>query len=184
MHTFFDLSTIERLLPLLRSIAPVNSLSSFNKAATLDELPTPRTATLDLPTERTSHFVLGDLDAQVSSLSTLRMNHHASELVIVRCPMVRLDIRCPALLNRKGSWVDGGYLRSGIVTLDIHGLVARNGQFKSTVPPTNPLRTTGDRSRPRIGAEADDNASVEWQKMILFFCRVPGKPLHSSRKLK
>ena len=82
--------------------------------------------------------------------------------------MVRLDIRCPAPPNRRGSWGDGAHLRSGIVTLDIHGLYASVKQPGEVA--AVPRRGAGQ------GA-AEPKASVEWQKMLLFFCRVPGKSL-------
>ena len=91
--------------------------------------------------------------------------------------MVRLDIRCPAPPNRRGSWGDGAHLRSGIVTLDIHGLCASVKQPGEVA--AIPRRGAGQ------GA-AEPKASVEWQKMLLFFCRVPGKslqPFHIRREL-
>jgi autophagy-related protein 2 len=78
--------------------------------------------------------------------------------------MVRLDIRCPAPPNRRGSWGDGAHLRSGIVTLDIHGLCATIKQPGEVAP-----RRMSERHA------SEPKASVEWQKMLLFFCRVPGE---------
>lgn len=86
------------------------------------------------------------------------------DLLILKCPMVRLDIRCPAPPNRRGSWGDGAHLRSGIVTLDVHGLSASIKQPGEVVVP----RRGGGQST------SEPKASVEWEKMLLFFCRVPG----------
>lgn len=80
------------------------------------------------------------------------------------CPMIRLDIRCPAPLNRRGSWGDGAHLRSGIVTLDIHDLNVRVAEDKP------------DAVRTRHSVDtASGGINVEFQKVILLFSRVPGK---------
>jgi hypothetical protein len=50
------------------------------------------------------------------------------------------------------------------VTLDIHGLCASVKQPGEVVVPR---RGVGQ-------STAEPKASVEWQKMLLFFCRVPG----------
>jgi len=115
--------------------------------------------------------VIDDLDAQASSVSTLQPITNGVDILVFKCPMVRLDIRCPAPPNRRGSWGDGAHLRSGIVTLDVHGLHA---SVKQPGGITAPRRGPGrDTSEPK--------ASVEWQKMLLFFCRVPGKSCTHTR---
>lgn len=83
----------------------------------------------------------------------------------LRCPMIRLDIRCPAPLNRRGSWGDGAHLRSGIVTLDVHDLNVRVAEDKpDDVRPHHP------------GTDAATGGiSVELKKIVLLFSRVPGK---------
>jgi hypothetical protein len=63
------------------------------------------------------------------------------------------------------AWISAAHLRSGIVTLDIHGLCASAKQPGEVVAPR---RGVGQ-------SAAEPKASVEWQKMLLFFCRVPGK---------
>jgi autophagy-related protein 2 len=76
--------------------------------------------------------------------------------------MIRLDIRCPAPLNRRGSWGDGAHLRSGIVTLDIHDLNVRVSEDK---PDT----------RRHLSPDASGGINVEFQKIVLLFSRVPGE---------
>jgi len=120
-----------------------------------------------VPIRRDTQYVLDDLDGQASSLSTLRAAQ-PKDLLIIRCPMVRLDIRCPAPLNRRGSWGDGAHLRSGIVSLDVHNIV-------STV-------TSGSSHGRRPGMQEKETnthpvTQIEWQKMIFFLCKVPGKSL-------
>ena len=159
IHVFLDLSLVERLLPVLRHITPSLNQARSDRDSTPHQTP-PRSAQ-HLPT----HFVLDDLDAQASSISTLQPTFVGADILVFRCPMVRLDIRCPAPPNRRGSWGDGAHLRSGIVTLDIHGLCAS-------------VKQPGEVSVPRRGvgqSTAEPKASVEWQKMLLFFCRVPGQ---------
>jgi autophagy-related protein 2 len=169
IHVFLDLSLVERLLPVLRHITP-----SLNQSRS-DRDSTPQQSPLRLAHNLPSHFVLDDLDAQASSISTLQPTFVGADILVFKCPMVRLDIRCPAPPNRRGSWGDGAHLRSGIVTLDIHGLCASVKQPGEVVVPR---RGVGQ-------STAETKASVEWQKMLLFFCRVPGKlslPLRSARR--
>jgi autophagy-related protein 2 len=159
IHVFLDLSLVERLLPVLRHITP--SLNQPRTERDTAPHPSPPRPARNL----SSHFVLDDLDAQASSISTLQPSPSGSDLLVFKCPKVRLDIRCPAPINRRGSWGDGAHLRSGIVTLDVHGLCAS-------------VKQSGEITAPRrVGGQitSEPKASVEWQKMLLFFCRVPGK---------
>lgn len=84
--------------------------------------------------------------------------------------MIRLDIRCPAPPNRRGSWGDGAHLRSGIVTLDVHGLNLKVTQGQGGRDLARPTRRL---SEPRDPQE-EEGISVEWQKMVFLFSRVPG----------
>lgn len=159
---------VERLLPVLRYVSPSIQTSRNDKDATPHHSPT--TTQHHLP----SHYVLNDLDAQASSIATLQPSRTAQDLLVVHCPLVRLDIRCPAPVNRRGSWGDGAHLRSGIVTLDIHGLdaaIKRPGQNGGS---------GGGRSF--SNSTVEPKASIGWQKMLLFFSRVPGvyPPIASS----
>ncbi|ORY21591.1 hypothetical protein BCR39DRAFT_553281 [Naematelia encephala] len=164
VHVFLDLSLVERLLPMLRSIAPVirsPQPSPSTPVAVRKELLTPQSVLIN----RTSQFVIDDLEAQASQQAARQEANQFSSSLVAKCPLIRLDIRCPAPLNRRGSWGDGAHLRSGIVTLDIHDLIAR-------------LRS--DR-RPKFAQTARQTVdsgnvtTVDWQKMIFFFCRVPDK---------
>lgn len=159
VHVFLDLSMVERLLPVLRYVSPSVQSSRIDKEATPHHSPT------RIQQRLPSHYVLNDLDAQASSIATLQPSGIARDLLVVHCPLVRLDIRCPAPVNRRGSWGDGAHLRSGIVTLDIHGLDAslkRPGQNGGSG------RMSSNNSKP------EPKASIGWQKMLLFFSRVPG----------
>jgi autophagy-related protein 2 len=176
VHVFFDLSLVERLLPMLRSIAPAVRSASSDKNTPL-ELHTPRLASANLPAEHMSHYVIDDLDAQASSLSTLTPTRLPSELLRIRCPVVRLDIRCPAPPDRRGTWGDGAHLRSGIVTLDIHGIDANVRQSSSPSQPPSAKRVHSQVSEHVNYTKSNPAVRVQWQKMMLFFCRVPGKYL-------
>jgi autophagy-related protein 2 len=160
IHIFLDLSMVERLLPVLRHITPSAESSRTDRDSTPQQSPRHR-----LP----NHFVIDDLDAQASSISTLQPTSGSQDLLVFKCPMVRLDIRCPAPPNRRGSWGDGAHLRSCIVTLDIHGLHA---------VAKRPMEMSGQRRGGQIKLEP--KASVEWEKMYLFFCRVPGESYSTS----
>lgn len=155
---------------MLRSIAPV--IKPPRGDTELTPHPSPDTTLhRNLPSDRTGQFIIDDLDAQASSYSTIQPNQPNSEMLTVRCSLVRIDIRCPAPPSRRGNWGDDAHLRSGIVTLDIHGLGAHLGQDSNR---------DGHEGR-RVGGivprdDAGPRSNVEWQKMILFFCRVPGKP--------
>ena len=150
---------VERLLPLLRYVSPSVQTPRTDKDATPHHSPT--RPQHHLP----SHYVLNDLDAQASSVATLQQTRTAQDVLLVHCSLVRLDIRCPAPISRRGSWGDGAHLRSGIVTLDIHGLNAA-------------LKRPGQGAvggRVSFGnATAEPKASIGWEKMLLFFSRVPG----------
>ncbi|GFZ46386.1 Autophagy-related protein 2 [Saitozyma sp. JCM 24511] len=173
VHIFVDLSLVERLLPMLRSIAPAIRHPPVERDTPLGLRPTLPTPGSGLPRVQSSHYVIEDLDAQASSLSTVQAVQGPSEILILRCPVVRLDIRCPAPPNRRSTWGDGGHLRSGIVTLDIHGLAARIGQPR-TADLTQSLPT---RRASQIAPPSDQAGALqaEWQKMVFFFCRVPEK---------
>jgi autophagy-related protein 2 len=162
IHIFLDLSMVERLLPVLRHVTPSTHTSRSDRDSTPHQSP-PR-STHHLP----SHFVIDDLDAQASSVSTLQPTGTTQDLLVFTSPMIRLDIRCPAPPNRRGSWGDGAHLRSGIVTLDVHGLhaVAKRPADGGAI-----IQKRG----PGAQVKMEPKASVEWQKMFLFFCRVPGE---------
>lgn len=84
--------------------------------------------------------------------------------------MIRLSIRCPAPPSRRGSWGDGAHLRSGIVTLDVHGL-------SITVAEDKPLATR----RPSQGladTTAPGGVNVRWQKAVFLFSRAQGISVH------
>ncbi|WVR04987.1 hypothetical protein IAU60_001999 [Kwoniella sp. DSM 27419] len=161
IHVFLDLSLVERLLPMLRQIAPaVHAVPPRrNSDPPLNVRPSSRPA---LPPRHSAvQSVIDDLDAQVS-VTAVRPRSRA--VATIRCAMVRLDIRCPAPINHRETWGDGGHLRSGIVTLDIHQIAAEisaassNGQL--------PLQqTSGQHS----------GSSLEWERMLLFFCRAREK---------
>jgi autophagy-related protein 2 len=151
---------VERLLPVLRHVSPFIHSSRSDKDATPHH--SPARSQHHLPPQ----YVLDDLDAQASSIATLQPIGASQDQLIIRCPLVRLDIRCPAPVNRRGSWGDGAHLRSGIVTLDIHGLHATAKQPASSAE-------TGRISFNRGAIEP--KATVAWDKMMLFFARVPGQ---------
>ena len=111
------------------------------------------------PERRSESYVLDDLDARAAKAR----NSPNTEIAIIRCPMLRVSIRCPAPPNRRGTWGDGAHLRSGIVTLDLHGLNAK-------------VAGSDELSRKRSVRDGEEGGSVvEWKKMIFFFSRVPGK---------
>lgn len=150
VHVFLDLSLVERLLPLLRSLAPVVQSPSEHPTPTAPHL-APRPLALLRPAEEPPHFGRrGSMTPPPRVLMTLR------------CPVIRLDIRCPAPLNRRGSWGDGAHLRSGIVTLDIHDLNVRVAEDK---PDT----------RRHLSSDVSGGINVEFQKIVLLFSRVPGE---------
>jgi autophagy-related protein 2 len=180
------LSLVERLLPLLRFIAP-----AVRKLPVDRDTPVLLRSTLNsvgngLPAERSAQYVIDDLDAQASSLSTIQAAVTSAEVLVVQCPLVRLDIRCPAPLNRRGSWGSGAHLRSGIVTLDIHGLLSRIGSAGGgkQLQPSGPMRRSSQTKGGMASGEDAASIEVEWQKMILFFCRVPGGLSHVEISIK
>ncbi|GMK55469.1 hypothetical protein CspeluHIS016_0205250 [Cutaneotrichosporon spelunceum] len=152
VHVFLDLSLVERLLPLLCSLAPVDRSSSDH--------PTPTTAHVNPRPPALLHPVEDPLFGRRASVT---LPPHV--LMTLRCPMIRLDIRCPAPPNRRGSWGDGAHLRSGIVTLDIHDLNVRVVEDKPDV-------------RRHPSADVSGGINVEFQKIVLLFSRVPEQ--HSS----
>lgn len=153
IHVFLDLSLLERLLPMLRHISP-----AVKRQDTAPSSPI-RLTRPDMPARRSESYVLDDLDAQAAAQTSEKL-----ETAVIRCPMVRISIRCPAPVNRRGTWGDGAHLRSGIVTLDLHGLHAR-----VEAAPPGLVRHKAHREQSQAGP------TVEWQKVILFFCRVPCK---------
>lgn len=159
---------MERLLPVLRYIAPVIRTPREHADVPPDLATALRSRSTISSGERTAQFVIDDLEAQASSMATLQPVPSPIEQLTVTCLLIRLDIRCPAPLNRRGCWGDGGHLRSGIVTLDIHDLdisitsrISRSG-----------ARGTSAHSHPAVPLPT---TNVQWQKMLLFFCRVPGQ---------
>nr|XP_018264125.1 uncharacterized protein I303_04005 [Kwoniella dejecticola CBS 10117]OBR86283.1 hypothetical protein I303_04005 [Kwoniella dejecticola CBS 10117] len=161
IHAFLDLSLVERLLPMLRSIAPairstpepLESLEPFGIRSYRRPFQPVR--------QRTTESIIDDLDAQASSYSTIQAIPVAKPLADVKCPLLRLDIRCPAPVNRRGTWGDGGHLRSGIVTLDMHELRAKVSSASQNIHIKATLDSKGE------------GTSVEWEKMVLFFSRAP-----------
>lgn len=166
VHVFLDLSLVERLLPMLRYITPIIKSPQSNPDLTPHPSPS-RSIYTNLPPDPTGQFVIDDLDAQANSFATIQPSTQRVESSIVRCPLLRIDIRCPAPPGRRGTWGDDAHLRSGIVTLDIHGLAAHLGRSLGS--------TTGAARPTRESTESGSTANVEWRRMILFFCRVPGQ---------
>ncbi|CAK9781050.1 hypothetical protein CC85DRAFT_269388 [Cutaneotrichosporon oleaginosum] len=148
VHVFLDLSLVERLLPLLRSLAPAVQSSSEHHTPTAPHAAS-RPLTSLRPAEDPPHF-----GRRGSMAAPPRV------LLTVRCPMIRLDIRCPAPLSRRGSWGDGAHLRSGIVTLDIHDLNIRVAEDKLD-------------ARRHLSPDVSGGINVEFQKVVLLFSRVP-----------
>ena len=120
--------------------------------------------------------MIDDLEAQASSRATLQPTLPSREVLTILCPMLRLDIRCPAPLSRRGTWGDGAHLRSGIVSLDIHGVIARVNQPQNPSQPTVGPPKNSQVAGALSGTENTGAINLEWQKLILFFCRVPGGP--------
>lgn len=168
VHIFLDLSLVERLLPLLRSLAPlVQSKSDFSSTPTAMH-PGVRPMAALRPVDS-----IGDLGGKIHRPSLRPTQQHPTAphpLVKLACPMIRLDIRCPAPLNRRGSWGDGAHLRSGIVTLDIHGL-----NVSMAADPAVPPSLTRRGSQGPFEPPPEGGINVEWQKMVFLFSRVPGK---------
>nr|XP_019013281.1 uncharacterized protein I206_01346 [Kwoniella pini CBS 10737]OCF52062.1 hypothetical protein I206_01346 [Kwoniella pini CBS 10737] len=155
IHVFVDLSLVERLLPMLRSIAPaVRSAPEITER--FEPFASRSLRRPSLPTRHsTTDSIIDDLDAQASSYSTIQATPPAKPVFDIQCPLLRVDIRCPAPVNRRGTWGDGGHLRSGIVTLDMHNFWAK-------------VSSTDQRT----GRKAE-GTNVMWEKMILFFSRAP-----------
>ncbi|KAL7422146.1 autophagy-related protein 2 [Cryptotrichosporon argae] len=145
IHVFVDLSLVERLLPLLRDLAPATQREERRESYSVFP-PTLPPALKRSPTD----YIIDDLDADARAYGRPK----EAELFHVRCPTVRVDIRCPAPLKARQGWGDGTHLRSGIVTLDVHGVE---------------VKAKAKRKQHAGGIE------VEWRKMMLFFCRVPDK---------
>nr|XP_031857747.1 uncharacterized protein CI109_006842 [Kwoniella shandongensis]KAA5524819.1 hypothetical protein CI109_006842 [Kwoniella shandongensis] len=171
LHIFLDLSLVERLLPMLRSIAPV--------IRTPAEPPRPvppfglshAVRPSGLPRQATTESIIDDLDAQASSFSTIQSPSRPKAVLEARCPLIRLDIRCPAPINRRGTWGDGGHLRSGIVTLDMHDLKAT---VSEAVLESEKRHFQAIREVNHVEAKPNNaGTSIEWEKMILFFSRAP-----------
>ncbi|BEJ01025.1 hypothetical protein CcaverHIS631_0508820 [Cutaneotrichosporon cavernicola] len=148
VHVFVDLSLVERLLPFLCSLAPIVQSSSEHPTSTAAHV-NPRPLASLRPVEDPPQFGRrGSMTPPPRVLMTLR------------CPMIRLDIRCPAPPNRRGSWGDGAHLRSGIVTLDIHDLNVRVAEDKPD-------------ARRHPSSDISGGINVEFQKIVLLFSRVP-----------
>jgi autophagy-related protein 2 len=163
IHLFLDLSLVERLLPVLR-----HTSKAIQNARIPSPLDSPRSKVKQdfdsvrppFVTERSSSYVIDDLDAQATSVSTIRPS--TRPCIEIACPLIRLDVRCPAPLARRGTWGDGAHLRSGIVTLDVHGLrISLGGD--DTSPPS------------RRAVETKNVAAVTWDRAFLFFCRTPSE---------
>ncbi|WRT66888.1 uncharacterized protein IL334_003851 [Kwoniella shivajii] len=168
VHIFLDLSLVERLLPMLRSIAP----AIRSKPEIIDPMTPfgvrPSHRPFDLLRQPTTESIIDDLDAQASSYSTIQPSQPAKPVLDIRCSLLRLDIRCPAPVNRRGTWGDGGHLRSGIVTLDIQYLKTKvsTGSSATTATSQSSTRNPGRK-------DGEGTTIVNWDKMILFFSRAP-----------
>jgi autophagy-related protein 2 len=158
---------------MLRALAPTARTPTASERGTTS--PVAHFRQLVPPASRGAQYVIEDLEAS-ASYATLRANvSHPSDLLMVNCPLIRLDIRCPAPASRRGSWGDGAHLRSGIVTLDLHGLTVG-------VKRALPASPTGRSSvHPKHTAESSGSVHVEWQKLVLLFCRAPGECLFGQR---
>ncbi|ODO11399.1 hypothetical protein I350_00178 [Cryptococcus amylolentus CBS 6273] len=107
VHVFLDLSLVERLLPLLRATTPLihktepapPSYPALNQEVTPESI--------------------------ISSLSAPSPSKSSNTKAEIRCSMLRLDVRCPEPPPEgveREAWSEGSGLRSGIFSVDVHGL--------------------------------------------------------------
>ncbi|CDR48494.1 hypothetical protein NBRC10512_002153 [Rhodotorula toruloides] len=117
LHAFIDLSAIGRLLPLVELC--MEALPPSSESAVPQEppiAPTPRPSSPAFPTVPPRDI----LDDFVGTPDTLR---HASSqeafALLVRCPLLRIEIRCPAPKEYRLAAHDGELVRSGRLVVDV-----------------------------------------------------------------
>ncbi|WVQ71457.1 hypothetical protein IAR50_000994 [Cryptococcus sp. DSM 104548] len=136
VHVFLDLSLVERLLPLLRATTPL-----IHKTE-----PAPPSYP-SLAQEVTPESIISSLSAPSPSKSS-------STKMEIRCSMLRLDVRCPEPPPEgaeREAWSEGSGLRSGILSVDVHGLRVKllNGRD--------------------VGHQGKESVKVEFERTLLFF---------------
>ncbi|ORX39665.1 hypothetical protein BD324DRAFT_648300 [Kockovaella imperatae] len=151
VHLFLDLSLMERLLPMLRHIAPATRRSRSPIASPVSSAPR-------VTRPRSLHAVMDDLHTPQSTETS-----PSGVIAVVRCPVLRCDVRCPAPPKKRGTWGDSGSLRSGIVTLDVHDVTVQVGSG----PPSHGSTVTRHTAEPV--------ANVACRKVIVLFCRASEK---------
>ncbi|OXG22622.1 hypothetical protein C366_00940 [Cryptococcus neoformans Tu401-1] len=142
LHVFVDLSLIERLLPLLRSVTPLIHPPEPTPAW-LQSVPSQ-----SIREEVTPESIISSLSSPPPTAGGKKMKSD------IRCGLVRLSVRCPAPPPEPAERQigDGRQLRSGIVCVDVHGLRSR---FMDT--------KTGTLSA------SSEVANVEFGQTLIFF---------------
>ncbi|WVQ78252.1 hypothetical protein IAT38_000336 [Cryptococcus sp. DSM 104549] len=167
VHIFLDLSLVERLLPMLRFIAPSIRSSPPEPLVPAGLSHTGAGASFRHPYHPPAHQTEPPQptpESIISSLSPPSRSHPKptpKPILDISCPMLRLSIRCPAPVGRRGTWGDGGHLRSGIVMMDVQ-------RWRGRVSAPGPGAGDG-----KGGGEGE--TKVEWEKMIMFFARAPDR---------
>lgn len=145
---------------MLRSLSPLFKQPQATHSRASQSPVTPR------PTQAHRRAIsTDDHDRHAASVSTVQGIEKPSVSLKASCPVIRLDIRCPAPPSRRGTWGESGHLRSGIVTLDVVGLSAK------ILRPS----TADDKRISFSVTKTTDVADVSVERMLVYFCRASGE---------
>ncbi|BGP04050.1 Autophagy-related protein 2 [Rhodotorula toruloides ATCC 204091] len=118
LHAFVDLSAIGRLLPLVEmcmDALPPSSESAVSQDS--PTAPTPRPSSPAFPAEAPPRDILDDFgDAPETPRHASCQEAFA---LLVRCPLLRVEIRCPAPKDYRRSTRDAEVVRSGRLVVDV-----------------------------------------------------------------
>ena len=154
---------IDRLLPVLRHISP-----AIRRSHTDSHASSPVATKHPNPLPMSSQYVIDDLQAKKTPTQP------PAPPSTVSCPMIRLDVRCPAPPKRRERSSDSIYRLMGIVTLDVHQLriSLASPASQDAIQPSRPVRfnlpTDSVNTTPA-------SIRLNCQKAILFFCRASEK---------
>ncbi|GAA5939457.1 hypothetical protein JCM1841_000108 [Sporobolomyces salmonicolor] len=134
MHVFLDLTLCVRLAPLLDLLGPATSSSS---PASPPAYPPPSAHSTPrplspAPAPLTAHHLLADLSPPPSSRSPTSSTSLRPG-VKLECPLVRIEVRCPAPRTMRVEAREPEMLRSGIAVVELVGVRARVGERQGEV---------------------------------------------------
>ena len=127
IHLFIDMRLLSRLSPVLEDLVAAiptkDSISRDGASTPRSTNPRPQLSLYSRPRTPAYHFsqdhVLNDLSTFPSSRP---LDSTPNSSISFKCPLIRIDLRCPAPRRLRVEKEQDNYVRSGIVVVELEGI--------------------------------------------------------------